>query len=335
MVCVLAAPAIVRIAREKVIYTAAFKNPSGFQLPFRQIFAGFFCAFLFTMSLYAQSNISLVDENTLVVEDAKDMEIYSFGKKVIVKGEAKGVLAFGGDVIVEGRVEGDVATIGGSIYQKEGASIGGDVITFGGAYKHDSAEPMRNAEKETIVFAGYEDELREMMQNPSQIFAPQWSWTFFAQRLLSALFWFIVSLGLTTIAPGAVGRAVARFQLSTAKTIGLGLLAGVVSTVGVIVGLKFLPGYVGTITGLMVFLMLMLAYVFGRVSLQMSAGKWLQKLIIPEKRHSESVALLFGVLFFTILLSLPYVWTLTVFVLWTASLGLVLTARATNNWQKI
>jgi hypothetical protein len=318
-----------------VTYTAVLKNPFGFQFRFRQILAGLFCAFLFTVSLYAQSNISLVDENTLVVEEAKDMEIYSFGKTVIVKGEAKGVLAFGGDVIVEGRVEGDVATIGGSIFQKEGAFIGGDVITFGGAYKHDSTEPARNAEKQTIVFAGYEDELREMMQNPSQIFAPQWSWKFLAQRLLSALFWFVVSLGLTTIAPGAVSRAVARFQLSTAKIIGLGLLTGVVSTIGVIIGLKFLPGYVGTIIGLMVFVMLVLAYVFGRVSLQMSVGKWLQKLIMPDKRHSESVALLFGVLVFTILLSLPYVWTLTVFLLWTASLGLVLTARATNNWQKI
>ncbi|HEX9962110.1 MAG TPA: hypothetical protein VGB00_14335 [Pyrinomonadaceae bacterium] len=318
-----------------MIYTAVLKNPFGFELPFRQILAGLFCAFLFTVSLYAQSNVSLVDENTLVVEEAKDMEIYSFSKTVIVKGEAKGVLAFGGDVIVEGRVVGDVATIGGSVFQKEGAFIGGDVITFGGAYKHDSAEPQRSAEKQTIVFAGYENELREMMQNPSQIFAPQLTWAFFAQRLLSALFWFIVSLGLTTIAPGAVSRAVARFQLSTAKIIGLGLLTGVVSTVGVIIGLKFLPGYVGTIIGLMVFVMLILAYVFGRVSLQMSVGKWLQKLIMPEKRHSESVALLFGVLFFTVLLSLPYVWTLTVFLLWTASLGLVLTARATNSWQKI
>jgi hypothetical protein len=320
-----------------VIYTAAFKNPSGFQLQFRQFLAGLFCVFLFTISICAQTNISLVDDDTLVVEDAPEMEIYSFGKKVIVKKAAKGVLAFGGDVIIEGRVEGDVATIGGSVYQKEGAFIGGDVITFGGAYKHDSAEPLRNTEtqKQTIVFAGYENELREMMQNPSQIFAPQFTWAFFAQRLLSVLFWFVVSLGLTTIAPGAVSRAVTRFQLSPAKIIGFGILAGLVSTIGVVVCLKFLPGYLSTIVGLMISLILLLAYVFGRVAMQVSAGKWLQRLIMPEKRHSESVALLFGVLFFTILLSLPYVWTLAVFLLWTASLGLVLTARATNNWQKI
>lgn len=318
-----------------MIYTAELKNPFQISLPLGQILAGIFCILLFAVSLYAQANISLPDENTMVVEEAKDMEIYSFGKNVIVKKEAKGVLAFGGDVIIEGRVEGDVATIGGSIHQKEGAYIGGDIITFGGAYRHDMKKPLRNAEKQTIIFAGYESELREMMQNPAQIFAPQFTWAFFAQRLLSVLFWFIVSLGLTTIAPGAVSRSVARFQLSPAKIIGFGVLAVLLSTISVVLCLKFLPGYLSTIAGLMVSLILIMAYVFGRVSLQVSAGKWLQKLLMPEKRHSESVALLFGVLFFTILLSLPYIWTLTVFLLWTASLGLVLTARATNNWQKV
>lgn len=318
-----------------MIYTAVFKNPSGFQHQFRQILAGLFCVFLFAAAICAQPNVSQPDENTMVFDDAKDMEIYSFGKTVIVKKAAKGVLVFGGDAIIEGHIEGDVATIGGSVYQKEGAFIGGDVITFGGAYKHDSADPPRNAEKQTIVFAGYENELREMMQNPSQIFAPQFTWAFLAQRLLSILFWFVISLGLTTIAPGAVSRAVTRFQLSPAKIIGFGILAVLVSTICVVVCLKFLPGYLSTIVGLMVSLILLLAYVFGRVALQVSAGKWLQRLVMPEKRHSESVALLFGVLFFTLLLSLPYVWTLAVFLLWTSSLGLVLTARATNSWQKI
>jgi hypothetical protein len=318
-----------------VIYAAILKNYFPACFPLRRIVAGFFLALLLSVSFYAQTNLSYPDENTLVVEDAKEMEIYSFGKTVIVKKEAKGVLAFGGDIIVEGRVEGDVATIGGTIYQREGAFIGGGVITFGGAYKHDAAEPLRNPGKETIVFAGYENELREMMQNPSQIFAPQFSWSFLAQRLLSALFWFVLSLGLTTIAPGAISRAVARFQLSTLKIIGCGVLALLVSTFGVVTALKFLPDYAGAIIGLMTFLVLVMSYVFGRVSLQVSAGKWLQKLFVPEKRHSESLAILLGALFFTVLLSLPYVWPLTVFFLWAASLGLVLTARSTPGWQKI
>ena len=318
-----------------MIYAANLKNYFPACFPLRHIVAGFFLALLLSVSFYAQTNLSYPDENTLVVEDAKDMEIYSFGKTVIVKKEAKGVLVFGGDIIVEGRVEGDVATIGGTIYQREGAFIGGGVITFGGAYKHDAPEPLRNAGKETIVFAGYENELRGMMQDPTQIFAPQFSWSFLAQRLLSVLFWFVLSLGLTTIAPGAISRAVARFQLSTLKIIGFGGLALIVSTFGVVTALKFLPDYAGAIIGLMTFLVLVMSYVFGRVSLQVSAGKWLQKLFVPEKRHSESLAIMLGALFFTILLSLPYVWPLTVFFLWVASLGLVLTARSTPGWQKI
>lgn len=320
-----------------MIYSAALKFPFRISLPHsRHFLAGLFCALLFSISLYAQGgNISLADENTLIVEEAKDMEIYSFGKTVIVKKEAKGVLAFGGDVIVEGKVEGDVATIGGTIYQREGAFIGGDVFTFGGAYKPDSAVPLRDTEKETVVFTGYENEVREMMQNPTQILSPQLTWSFFAQRLLSVLFWFIVSLGLTTIAPGAVSRAVARFQLSALKIAGIGAAALIISTIGVITSLKFLPNYVGAIVSLMTFFILILSYVFGRVSLQVSFGKWLQKTVMPEKRHSESVAILFGALLFTILLSLPYVWIMTVFALWISSLGLVLTARSNNNWQKI
>ena len=102
--------------------------------------------------------------------------------------------------------------IGGSIYQKENAFIGGDVIVFGGKYQHERAEPLRSPDKETIMYAGYEEELRSLTQHPAQIFSPALTWSYFAQRLLSTLFWFIISLFLTTIASGAISRAVARFQ---------------------------------------------------------------------------------------------------------------------------
>ena len=73
------------------------------------------------VAIFAQTQISATPTTKrLTVDDAPEMEVYSFGKSVIVKKQAKGVLAFGGDVIIEGRVEGDVATIGGSVIQKEG-----------------------------------------------------------------------------------------------------------------------------------------------------------------------------------------------------------------------
>jgi hypothetical protein len=319
-----------------VIYIAArtdiFRN---LQISAERILAGFIFIFLAAFTLYAQTSIATEpDEKTLVIEDAKDSDIFSFGKTVIVKQHAKGVLAFGGDVIVEGRVDGDVATIGGSIIQKETAFIGGDVIAFGGTYRPENRNPLRNSDKETIMFAGYEEELRNLTQNPSQIFAPNLSLGFLAQRILLLLFWFVISLALTTIAPGAVSRAVARFQLSTLKVFAFGSVGFIITVTIVMFSLSFLPDYVYAIVILMAFVLLLLSFVFGRVALQVSMGKQIQKLFLPENKHSETVALLIGAFAWTLLLSIPYLWMFALIVLIAASLGLVLTARSPNDWQK-
>lgn len=274
------------------------------------------------------------DGNTMTVNDAPDMEVVAFGKSVIVKNRAKGVLAIGGDVMIEGSVSGDVATIGGSITQRDGAYIGGDVIAFGGAYKAESQAPLREAGKETVMFGMFEDELREMAKNPSEIFSPTFSWSFLAQRILSILFWFIVSFGLTTLAPGSISRAIARFQLSTLKVAVIGTVALVLMLIGVIGSVNALPDYLSVSLGLMAFVLLMLAYVFGRVSLQLSVGKFLQKNLLPNGNRSETIAILFGVVFWTLLLSVPYVWTFAVLSLFVAGLGLVLTGRTANSWRQ-
>lgn len=303
------------------------------KIPHWQIFCAVILVFLFQTALLAQTQLSTPDDKTLIVEDAPEMEIFAFGKTVIIKKRAKGVLSFGGDVIVEGRVEGEVATVGGSIVQKEGAFVGGDVIIFGGTYRPESANPLRNEGKETIMYAGYEEELRELSQNPSRIFSPSFSLAFLAQRVLSILFWFIISLGLTTIAPGAVGRAVARFQLSKLKIFAIGFFAFVLTTITTIGSLSVLPNYLSAIFGLMAFALLLLAYVFGRVALQVSLGKALQRRLLPEKNQSETLGIFIGVLVWTILLSVPYFWTLAVLTLFAAGIGLILTARSHSNWQ--
>lgn len=290
---------------------------------------------LVVFSLHAQTSVSLQpNENTLIVEDAKESDIFAFGKNVVVKKHAKGVLAFGGDIIVEGRVDGDVATIGGSIVQKETAFIGGDVITFGGTYRHESANPLRNEGKETIMYAGYEEELRSLTQNPSQLFSPGFSLSFLVQRLLLLLVWFVISLALTTIAPGAVSRAVARFQLSALKVFAFGSVGFVVTIIGVMVSLSFLPNYIYAIVVLTAFVVLLISFVFGRVALQVSVGKQIQKRLLPDNKHSETLALLIGAFVWTLLLSIPYLWILALVTLIAASLGLVLTARSGNGWQK-
>ncbi len=288
---------------------------------------------ILTGAVFSYAQISVSSTETFTVDDAPDQEVVSYGKTVIVKKRAKGVLAIGGDVIVEGQVTGDVAAVGGSVIQKEGAYIGGDVFAVGGAYKPESSSPLREEGRETVMYAGYEEEIRDLSQNPSSLFSPHFSLTFLAQRILSVLFWFVLSLGLATIAPGAVSRAIARFQLSTLKVIAIGVAAFLATTIGVIGSLRLLPDPLGVIFGIMAFAMLMLSYVFGRVALNVSVGKLLQKYLLGEKNSSETLAILIGVVAWTLVLSIPYVWTIALFVLFSAGLGLVLTARSQRGWQ--
>jgi hypothetical protein len=286
--------------------------------------------------IFSQEQFSTNEEGTtMTVYDAPDMTVVAFGKSVIIKNRAKGVLAIGGDVTIEGSVSEDVATIGGSITQGPNAYIGGDVIAFGGAYRSESQSPLREAGKETVMFGVFEDELRNMAKNPSEIFSPSFSWAFAAQRVLSVLFWFVVSFGLTTLAPGSISRAIARFQLSTLRVAGIGTITFLLMLVGVIGSVNALPDYLSVSLGLMAFVLLMLAYVFGRVAVQLSVGKFLKKNLLPNGNRSETLAILLGVVFWTLLLSVPYVWTLAVLSLFIAGLGLVLTARSTAvSWRQ-
>jgi hypothetical protein len=271
------------------------------------------------------------DGEDLEVHDSPEMQVIAVAKNVVVKKSAKDVFVFGGDVVIEGNISGDVAVIGGNVTQKEGAFIGGDVIVLGGAYKPESQQPLRTAGKETIIFGILEDELRELGRNPGTIFSPSITPAFFAQRILSALFWFVVTLGFATIAPGAVSRAIARTKLSPAKVVGLGL-AGIIVALIVVAGASgYLPEYLGVIVWLMAVGLLLLAYLFGRVTLQLSLGKYLQKRFLPNLKQNEPLAILIGVSVWTVLLSLPYVWMLAVLALFAAGVGLVLTARSNSS----
>lgn len=290
---------------------------------------GFIILLLFSIPIFAQPQLSQPDDKTIIVENAPEQDIFAFGKTVIVRQKVKGVLAFGGDIIIEGEVTGEVATIGGSVIQKKEARIGGDVFVIGGTYQPELKEPLRTQGKETVIYAGYEDEIRDLSQNPSQIFSPAFSVGFVIQRLFSLLFWFGISFLLTLITPGAISRAVERYQLSTLKIFGIGASAFIVVTIGVMVSFGLLPGFASGIISLIAFVLLMLSYVFGRVAMQASIGKLILKKFSNGKT-SETMSLFIGALVWTLLLSIPYIWTLALFALFTASLGLVLTARPTK-----
>lgn len=270
------------------------------------------------------------ETNTVIVENAPEMEVISYGKTVIVRGRAKGVLTFGGDIIIEGRIDGDVAAIGGSVVQKQDAFIGGDLFVIGGKYKPESLEPLRDPAKETVMYAGYEDELRDLAQNPTHLLSPEPTLAFFAQRVLSVLFWLMISLAFATIAPGAVSRAVARLNLSGLKVAAAGSAALLLATVAMVLTLTFLPAYLTAGIGLMVLAFLLLAFVFGRVALNVAVGKLVQKNFLSLRDRSETLAILIGVIFWTVLLSLPYIWTVVVFVVFVVGIGLVLTTQKTG-----
>lgn len=272
------------------------------------------------------------DDTTVIVNNAPEQEVYVIGKSVVVNDKAKGVLAIGGDVIVNGRVEGDVATIGGNVIQKEKAYIGGDVIVFGGSYKPEAKDPLREPGKETVMFGVFEDELRSFGQDPSQLFSPSLSFSFVAQRVVVALLWFVISLAFTTVAPGAVGRAVSRISLTPLKVCAIG--SGVFLLVAAILigGAITLPGYLAATVLIIGTLLFILSYVFGRVSLQVSVGKLVQKHLLPENNRSETLATLIGVLVWTLLLSLPYVWLIALFTVFMFGIGLIITGRTPARW---
>jgi hypothetical protein len=274
------------------------------------------------------------DPQARVIEGVTNTTVFGMGQSIRITGNVKeGAIAFGGDVIVEGSVDGDVAAIGGSVIQREGARIGGDVIVLGGIYHHGKAAPDRDPKSVTIMYAGYEDQLRRVMRDPFSVLHPQISAVFFGTRLLAILVWFVISLALTAAMPNTVSRAVTRLQLASLRVAVIGLLGAVVITFGVLGSLWLLPSIVGAAISLLALLLAVLSTVFGRVVIFAATGQWLQRLLLP-RLQSESVTLLLGVLFWIVCSSLPYVWPLVQAGLFVASLGLALTARYRLAWKK-
>src|SRR2546430_2374713 len=274
------------------------------------------------------------DSQARVIDGVSNSTVFGLGQSIRITGTVKeGAIAFGGDVIVEGAVDGDVAAIGGSVIQREGARIGGDVIVLGGIYHHGKAAPDRDPKSVTIMYAGYEDQLRRVMRDPFSVLHPQLSAVFFGTRLLAILIWFVVALALTAVMPNTISRAVTRLQLTSLRVALIGLMGSVVITLGVLGSLWLLPSIFGAAISVMALLLAIVATVFGRVVIVATTGRWLQRKIWPQLQ-SESVMLLFGVTFWIVLSSIPYVWPFVQAGLLVASLGLALTARYRVGWKK-
>jgi hypothetical protein len=181
-------------------------------------------------------------DNPYVVEGDSETIVYALGHSVRINGTAKnGAFALGGDVIVRGTVDGDVAAIGGSVIQLEGGRINGDVMVVGGTYRYADKDPLRSLGTQTIIYTGYEQELRNLMRNPKDLLAPHWSAAYIGLRLLAILFWFIVSLALTAAMPGTISRGIARLQLTLGRVAIIGVVGSLIIGPGVILSLRYLP----------------------------------------------------------------------------------------------
>jgi hypothetical protein len=274
-------------------------------------------------------------DSPYVVEGVSDTDVYAVGHSLQINGTVKkGAIALGGDVFVRGVVEEDVAAIGGSVILLEGGRIGGDVMVVGGAYHADDQNPKRNPQAMTIMYAGYEQELRNIMRNPKDLLAPKWSAAYVGFRLLAVLFWFIVSLALTAAMPGTISRGIARLQLTSLRVALIGFTGALVIGVGVPTALRYLPAPVSALVGLMALLLILVAALFGRVMIYAATGRWLQRKFLKLGRNSEAVALLAGTIFWITLSSLPYIWPFIVALILVTSLGLALTARYKVGWRR-
>ena len=277
----------------------------------------------------------LPGDSPYVVEGTSDTIVYAIGHSLRVNGTAKnGAFALGGDVIVQGTVDGDVAAVGGSVIQLEGARINGDVMVIGGTYRPVDKAPLRSAGAQTIMYAGYEQELRTMIRNPQDLLSPHWSAGSIGFRILAILFWFIVSMALTAAMPGTISRGIARLQLTSLRVALIGFLGVVAIGPGAILSLRYLPTPISAVVGLMALLLILVAGLFGRVMIYAATGRWLQRTFIKRNKNSEAVALLLGTTFWIVLSSVPYVWPFVVTVVWVMSLGLALTARYRVGWTQ-
>ena len=292
--------------------------------------------FVWLLLLGAASVVSAqsADEKVTVIQGTYEGTAFGLGKSLRITGTVtKGAMSLGGDVIVEGVVEGDVATIGGSVIQKPGSRIGGDVIVVGGTYSADDATAQRRPEAMTMMYAGYQEELRNMMRNPTGLFSPDWTPTYFGTRLLVVLFWFLVSLGFTVAMPGTISRGVARLQLTSLRVAAIGLIAVAVLYGFVILCLMIMPEPLRVLVGLLAIMFSLVAALFGRVVLYAATGRWIQRKYAVVGKNSEAVALLLGTSFWVLLTSLPYVWPFMATFVLIISFGLALTARYRASWS--
>ncbi|HXF42868.1 MAG TPA: hypothetical protein VNK26_03940 [Pyrinomonadaceae bacterium] len=279
--------------------------------------------FLLSLSINSYAIEITQDEvgNQLIVNDAAEMQVVTVSKNVEIRGKAREVFVLGGDVEINGAVSGDVGVIGGNIHQKTGGYIGGDVIVIGGKYKTDDLAPLRQPDKQTTVINIFEDEIRETVTNPKSLLWPSYTPKALAAKAISMIFWFLVTLGIATIAPGAMSRAVYVLRSNKYRVLSLGIAGLSLLFIIAILASLVLPDSFGAVVWLLIFFLLFLVYIFGRATLHLYLGKLLSNRFSSFADSNDAATAAIGILAMTVILSVPVAWLIALFAAFAVGFG--------------
>lgn len=282
------------------------------------------CLLSYSLPVYAQSPAV---EPVIVRADETVSDIVVRGRPLHVLGQVNGsLLVLGNDATIEGRVHGDATVIGGSITQRNGGYIGGDVIVVGGDYiQTPEARPL-NPQAQKIVIREYGDYLRDAFQRPwRRLFLPQLSALYVVQRILGLLFYFLIALLLIAIMPTQLNRAIHVLKHRAVNIGVVGLLSAMLFVVGLFLLVRTLPIEVAASLTLFASLVLLGVYFFGSLAMHLLVGRWVQQRFRHGRDRSTINALLYGMGTFAIIFSLPIIGMLTTLGLAIVSFGLVTT----------
>lgn len=263
----------------------------------------------------------VVDQDDEIQED-----IVVQGRSVEIVGRVRGgVLALGGNISVTGRVDGDVAAIGGSVFQSEESHVTGDVLVVGGEYAVPS-ERCRDTHKDTVLFSGSEQWLRDFFANPTrELIVPRMDRSFFGWRIAAAFLSFVLALTVVAIAPAQISRASERLAADSVKIAAIGLVGTLAGVMVVSLTLISLPPPLSAAISGIVLVGLLVVHLFGRVVAYFLLGRWLQRRMLGARSRSQTVALFLGVLALAVVGSLPVVGALFIFATFILSIGIILT----------
>jgi hypothetical protein len=241
-----------------------------------------------------RSGVSSMGSDLIVPEsEVVCGDVLVIGANAVTYGEVRGsVQVIGGSATISGDVTGDVSVIGGDIMVQPGGHVYGNVRSVGGSVVVSPSAIANNTSGD--------------MQMPQDLTRPPGlNFTIdIGSFWLSLLFWVSAALGLTALAPEAIGQV--HFMIS--HHLGLSAIVGALLAVaGTLISIVLVFTCLGIPLALAIAAAGWLAWVIGTVSL----GAWLGGAIFGRPFRPRAPSLLasavLGVFILSVLKALPIV----------------------------